>query len=132
MNIPKAPIYVYIGAGLVAAYAVYRVVDKVLNPNRGTAFEGGGVIGTLGNVANTALGGAPAAIGGAIGSKLYDLVGEDFRNSDTFTFTFEGTSNKGAVEADSVRPDGTFEYYKDGRTYKLRKDAGGKRFAKRV
>jgi hypothetical protein len=127
--IPKIHPAVYLVAGLVVAYAVYRVVDKVLNPNKGTPYEGGGLVGTLGNITNAVSGGKLAEAGSAIGTGLYDFIHGDEEISDTLIFTFVATGLKGAVEADAVDRSGNFIYYKDGKRYRLKQDASGKRFA---
>lgn len=49
------------------------VAGFVANPNKGTDFEDTGVIGTLGNVANTASGGLLARFGSFLGGKAADV-----------------------------------------------------------
>lgn len=111
-----------------AAYAIYRLIDGLLNPNRGTAFEGTGPIGTLGNVVDKTLGGAPSAVGGAIGRKLYDLIHSSEEIDDiTYLFTIIPGDKKGAVNSHDVQSNGRFEY--NGKTYVLKIDEDGKKFA---
>jgi len=57
---------VIIAIGFFSRKAVAGAVDTVANPNRGTAFEGKGVIGTVGNAANQASGGFFAFLGNRI------------------------------------------------------------------
>ncbi len=53
--------------GILARKSIAAGVDAVANVNQGTPFEGAGIIGTLGNVADTASGGVLADTGSAIG-----------------------------------------------------------------
>lgn len=57
-------------------------VEAVANVNEGTPFEGAGVVGTLGNAANTASGGLLADIGSGIGLFFSDIF--DRRTLDDF------------------------------------------------
>lgn len=74
-------------AGLVGiAYWVYTkakaeaaaAASAVANVNKGTAYEGSGVVGTLGNAANQASGGVLQSIGESIGGKLFDWFGDTY------------------------------------------------------
>lgn len=110
----------------VAAYTVYRVLDI----NKGTPYEGGGVVGTLGNLTNQVLGGAPQAIGEALGSAFApDESGANL----TYAFTFpDGT--RGAVNSNAVDSQGYFNYsgthaqYR-GQNFELRTLANGNHIA---
>jgi hypothetical protein len=73
-------------AGLVGiAWWVYSRVkgeaaaaaQAVANVNQGTPYEGAGIIGTLGNFTNQALGGVPQSVGQSLGGWLYDLTHDD-------------------------------------------------------
>lgn len=128
-KLPQIHPVVYVVAGLAAAYGVWYVIDKITNPNRGTAYEGTGALGTLGNVTDKVLGGAPSALGSAIGSKLYDIIGSDPDESYYLDYTFKfANGTGGAINSGKVAPDWSFTY-KDGKRYKLQQDASGKRFA---
>lgn len=130
MKIPKIHPAVYVIGAIGAAYAIYRVVDAIMNPNRGTAFEGAGAVGTLGNITNQVLGGVPAKVGESIGEALFNLTHKEYENADTLIFTFKSTGKKGAVNADEVDAStGLFTYFRDGKKYKLQKDATGNRVA---
>lgn len=72
-----------IGAGvLVAGLVVYffgrktiaGAVDAVSNVNAGTPYEGGGLLGTLGNITNRASGGFLERFGSWLGGSIYDVV----------------------------------------------------------
>lgn len=87
MNPTFIKILIAVSAGVAALFAVDFIVRKaggdiaesISNINEGTPFEDTGPIGTLGNVTNVTLFGAPAAFGswlGLQGSKLINLVKE--------------------------------------------------------
>jgi hypothetical protein len=71
-----------VGLAGVGIYLVYRsvkgTVTAVANVNKGTPYEGTGVVGTLGNAANTASGGTLASLGSWLGGKFFTLVNGDY------------------------------------------------------
>lgn len=148
MKIPtlaKSQLIVY-GVGAAAAlalvYTVYRILKSPFS-TEGTPYEDagkrGGIPGAVGGLAaatDRLSGGLLSEAGSALGGALYDLVGNDYTSSVTFTFTFRDgphAGKKGAVNADEVDEfTGRFNYYKDGGAYTLRKDAQGNKFAVKV
>jgi hypothetical protein len=129
-----------IGAAVAAIAGVLYAVSKFLDFNKGTPYEGAGAIGTLGNATNQILGGAPAAVGSAIGTTLYNLTHSDQLNLIDYTFTFVSKpSARGVVAADLVDEDtGIFEYRGsgaskapeyNGKRFRLKKDKTGAKFA---
>jgi hypothetical protein len=136
MNIPKIHPAVYVFGGLAVAYGIWYVIDKIMNPNKGTPFEGKGAIGTFAHATDAALGGAPSSLGSTIGLALYDLTHKDYANAVTYTFTFRDGPNAGkfgAVNSDEVDADtGVFAYFRDGAKYRLKKDSAGKYYATKV
>lgn len=68
-----------VAAGVGAILTIYAIARQhgvsIAELNKGTPYEGFGVVGTLGNATNQALGGLPERIGGWIGGKLADLRG---------------------------------------------------------
>jgi len=76
-----------LGAVLVVGFLLRRqaadAVAAVANINEGTPFEGGGVIGTLGNVTNVASGGILGRIGSGIGEFVSGIF--DNRSIDELT-----------------------------------------------
>ena len=122
--------YVIGGAVGVVGFALWYFWDSLANINKGTPYEGAGAVGTLGNVTNQLLGGAPATIGSAIGTTLYDWTHDDEDAlSDTYLFTIQGTTTRGAVNANEVGPTGIFVRRADGKTYTLKRDDKGNRIA---
>jgi len=123
--------YYVIGAAVAAVGgAIYWLFYRITNPNAGTAYEGYGAVGTLGNLTNQLLGGAPEAVGSAIGTTLYNWTHDDEDGlSDTYLFTIQGTTQRGAVNANEVGPTGLFVRRSDGKTYTLKRDASGNRIA---
>jgi len=61
--------------------AVIATGKAVADVNKGTSYEGAGVVGTLGNVSNELSGGFFERIGSAIGGKLADIA--DARRTKT-------------------------------------------------
>lgn len=61
-----------IAAGVAALWIFRDSLNKLFkfagNPNEGTPYEGGGVVGTLGHATNAILGGVPQAVGEYISS----------------------------------------------------------------
>lgn len=83
MNIPagmQKPLGVALAVGA-GALLVYwfgrRAFDAVADINKGTPYEGAGVIGTLGNVTNAASGGALAEWGSAVGIGAYEYLNSE-------------------------------------------------------
>lgn len=68
--------------GFLARRQVAQGVEAIAAVNEGTPFEGAGVVGTLGNAANTASGGVLADIGSSIGLFFSDIF--DTRTLDDF------------------------------------------------
>lgn len=74
-----------IGAGALAIWWLLskggkvagQAVDAVSNINAGTAYEGAGVVGTLGHATDAVSGGALSDLGSWIGTGLYDLFHND-------------------------------------------------------
>ena len=60
--------------GKQAKQAVVDTANAVKEVNKGTAYEGAGVVGTLGNVTNQASGGFFERIGSKIGGALADIA----------------------------------------------------------
>lgn len=73
---------IVIGVGILARAAGGATVDAIAGVNEGTPFEGAGVVGTLGNAANTVSGGVLADIGSSIGLFFSDIF--DRRTLDDF------------------------------------------------
>ena len=116
--------------GVVASVAVaaWYFWDKLANFNKGTAYEGTGAVGTLGNVANQLSGGALQTAGETLSRWTYDLFNSDEIGETTFyTVTFPD-GQRHAVGASTVSKSGTFTY--NGKAYTLYVDASGKKFAK--
>jgi len=122
--------YVIGGAVGVVGFALWYFWDSLMNINKGTPYEGAGAVGTLGNVTDQLLGGAPSAIGSAIGVTLYNWThSDDAALSDTLLFTFAATGVKSAVNESDVDPQGFFTHFRDGQRYQLKRDANGNRYA---
>jgi len=68
--------------GFLARKQAVAAVEAIASVNEGTPFEGAGVIGTAGNVANRASGGLLARAGSAIGLFFSDII--DTRTLDDF------------------------------------------------
>jgi hypothetical protein len=131
-----------VGAGVLifGAWVAWRIFEKVTNPNKGTAYEGSGAVGTLGNVVNTALGGAPEAVGEAIGGTIFDWFNPDpgvdtylaVRLPDGTRISVHGSDKFPTVPGKPVMDSqGRFEY--EGRLYRTYIDkATGLRYAQRI
>ena len=80
MKIPPNAIVIGVGAlALIGVVVFFRkqaaaAVQAVADVNKGTAYEGTGVVGTLGNAANQASGGVFENIGSWLGNKVYDIT----------------------------------------------------------
>lgn len=80
MKIPPNAIVIGVGAlALVGVLIFFRkqaaaAVQAVADVNKGTAYEGTGVVGTLGNAANQASGGLFESIGSWLGNTVYDVT----------------------------------------------------------
>jgi hypothetical protein len=124
-------------AFVVVGFIGWQVYKKIRDFNKGTPYEGAGVIGTLGNATDKVLGGAPSAVGGAVGRALYDWFHPVEADSMiTYTFDIEGAPytfadgkvlSRGAVNAEDVDGKGYFHYH--GERMRLRQDSSGKRVA---
>lgn len=82
MKIPKLPagagqgvgIAIVIGAGALAVYWLTKqAASAVSDVNKGTPYEGGGLLGTLGNGLDALSGRTLSTAGGSLGSWLYDV-----------------------------------------------------------
>lgn len=109
-----------------AGYVALRLLDKFAGINKGTPYEGSGVVGTAANIANKASGGALAAAGGFIGRALYDFVNPSSPRGQVFwTFTLpDGT--RGAVDSADVKG-GLF--VRRGARFRLKVDSTGTKYA---
>jgi hypothetical protein len=133
-----------VGGGLL--YALYRFIKSPFS-TKGTPYESAGNAGGLVTVAaglgaatNRLLGGAPEAVGSAIGGTLYDWFGDNFTLTVDIPFTFVAEpSVRGAQPADKISEDGSFTYnpvnsqlpgYKyRGKKFRMKRDKDGKAFA---
>jgi hypothetical protein len=105
---------ILLGAGIVVAGIVlYLLWGKLMNINAGTPYAGGGPVGTLGNLTNQALGGAPQAIGesGPVQGLLDKIFGAPKSSGDStfYTVTFPDGSRH-SVPASTVDAQGDFTY----------------------
>ncbi len=117
------------GVGVVG-YLGYQLLQKLINPNKGTQYEGGGVPGTIGNALNQASGGILAATGSAIGGKLYDWINPNAGGLTTvYVITFPDGS-KHAINPNAVSSAGTFMY--DNKVWKIHQDGNGVKVAVRA
>ena len=138
LNAQQMTVAVWIGVGALGLGVAYVAYKSLANFNKGTPFEGTGAIGTLGNVTNQVLGGAPQAAGEAISEALFNLTHADM-NSLNFTFKFKADpSIGGQVAADLVDEDtGEFVFVSylptskkfDGKRFRLKKTKDGRKFA---
>lgn len=89
-----AGVLIYFGKQ--AKEAVKAGVDAVSNVNKGTSYEGAGVVGTLGNVTNQLSGGFFERLGSSIGGALADAKDALSRRTETppkpTTFTPRATA----------------------------------------
>jgi hypothetical protein len=107
-------------------YVALRLLDKFAGINKGTPYEGSGVVGTAANLANQASGGALAATGSWIGRTLYDFVNPSSPRGQVFyTFTLPDGS-RGSVDSADVR-NGLF--VRRGARYRLKVDVSGRKYA---
>lgn len=128
MDAKQKKVLFYGGALLAGVALVSWLINRFTNFNKGTPFENTGAVGTLGNVTNQVLGGAPQAIGEKLGGALADLTLDDF-DDVTYVFTFVDTGVKGAVNSGDVNSQGFFDYWRDGKRYQLKKDSSGNKVA---
>jgi hypothetical protein len=77
---------------------------------KGTAYEGAGIVGTAGAVANAASGGLFDKIGSSIGNTLHDWFGDDVPANDTYYSVLFPDGQRHAVNAASVTGAGYFLY----------------------
>lgn len=136
------PLQVAVGVALIIGLAyllVRKTVDDVAAAaggvlsgdnalTEGTAYEGKGVLGTLGAAVNSATGGAGEWAGEAIGETLYQFFNPSSAgDSVTYIVTFpDGT--KHAVAPSQVSATGGFT--REGRAYQLYQDSAGRKFAR--
>jgi hypothetical protein len=135
----KKETWIYIGIAASVAGLAWKFWDKITNFNKGTAFEGTGAIGTLGNATNQLLGGAPAAIGETLSRWTYDLLNSDDNDNVSVT-PFNVTYPDGVkrpVYPNEISKSGTFlattKYGANpyaGKTLTIYVDATGKKYAK--
>ncbi len=103
-NFEKILFYALILGG---GFVLWKLIDTAKNPNKGTPYEGTGAAGTAGNVVDKILGGAPSAIGSAIGGKLADW----FQKPPTEITTYKVQMPDGsyiALDSRTVKADGSF------------------------
>jgi hypothetical protein len=80
MKIPPQAMVIGVGALAVVGVLWYfrkqaaAAVQAVADVNKGTPYEGAGVVGTAGNIANQVSGGVLADIGSWLGGKVYDIT----------------------------------------------------------
>jgi len=65
---------VFVGLTLFLKSQAKQAAAAIADVNKGTPYEGAGVVGTLGNVVNQASGGTLADVGESIGGWLYDWL----------------------------------------------------------
>ncbi len=117
-----------LGAAGVGVFVVFKLLDKALNFNKGTPYEGAGAVGTAANIANQVSGGVLAKAGAAFGRALYDWThpgsaGEALYYSVTFP-----DGQKHAIASGDVAKNGTFTY-KTGARFRIVVDSLGFKFA---
>lgn len=95
-----AGILIYFGKQ--AKEAVKAGVTAVAEVNKGTPYEGAGVVGTLGNVTNQVSGGLFERIGSSIGGALADLKDAATRRTKTAPAPTTFTPRSVAVKSDQV------------------------------
>lgn len=84
-----------------------------------TAYEGRGVLGTLGAGANAVSGGLFASLGQWIGDKAFKVFNPTSdRDMLTYMLIFPDGS-KGAVNGGAVDDSGYFKYHRDGKRYRI-------------
>lgn len=110
-------------AALLGAYFFgKKILDTIANFNKGTAYEGAGVVGSLGNATNMLLGGAPQSLG----ESLSAWIAPDYDPGVYYTVTFPDNA-KHAVLSTDVGPGGYFMYL--GKRYVLGINQGGYKVA---
>lgn len=126
------PVQLAIAAVIVIGFLYYLtrktvsdVVDSVANVNKGTPFEGFGVVGTAGNLANTVSGGTLAKIG----SRIADYFTPDPGADVTYIATFPD-GQRHAIASQFVDANGFF--LRSGVRYRLAFDQDRKRIAVRI
>lgn len=103
---------------------VSDIFSGVSDVNKGTPFEGSGVVGTIGNATNTVLGGAPAAVGEKISRFFFPM--DDATENLFYVATFPD-GQRHAVPSLTVNAQGFF--YRGGVRYRLGFNSDGKRIA---
>lgn len=88
--------------GKQAKEAVVAGVNAVKEVNKGTSYEGAGVVGTLGNVTNQVSGGFLERVGSSIGGALADLKDAATRRTKTAPAPTTFTPRAIAVKSDQV------------------------------
>lgn len=110
VNLEKWGLYASLAGG---AYLLWQLYQTITNPNKGTAFEGTGVVGTAANVMNQVSGGLPEKIGRALGGGLYSLFNPgsaDRAISPTFMVYFPSENALHAIPSNQVSNGGVFSY----------------------
>ena len=80
MKLPDNAIVIGVGALAVVGLILFfrkqaaAAIQAVADVNKGTPYEGAGVVGTLGNAANQVSGGVLADFGSWLGGKVYDIT----------------------------------------------------------
>lgn len=130
----QPPIQLAIAAVLVIGfvYILFRksisdVAEGIGNVNAGTPYEGAGVIGTLGNVANRISGGTLAAAGESISRYFFPV--EPASENLFYIATFPD-GQRHSIPSRSVDQNGFFQ--RDGVRYRLALAVNGKRLAVQV
>ena len=95
-----------VGVGTLAYFFGGKLLTALKNVNKGTPYEGAGVVGTVGNVTNQVLGGLPKQLGETIASWV--APGDDTENV-YYTVIFPDNSRH-AVGASTVDSSGYFTY----------------------
>jgi hypothetical protein len=85
--------------GKQAKEAVKATAKAVADVNKGTSYEGAGVVGTLGNITNQASGGFFERLGSSIGGALADIADGRRTKTAPAPTTFQPLTN--AVSADA-------------------------------
>ena len=120
-----------IAAGAMVLYFFGRAIFSALKDfNKGTPYEGAGVLGTLGNAADKLSGGTLSAAGESLGETLFNWFGPATPAMDVYyTVTFPDGARH-AIHAPDVDRNGYFTY--GGVKYRMKDDIQGKHFAVKV